>query len=148
MFRCFSLTLICSARRLLSETTSCSNAATIFAPSSPTSGEITVTGTVVCGSGENEVLYDVGTLDANGNFVVTFLSAFSQTVTVSVGLPSAFQLLFVLAKPEQTLTAIRSQIFINALDSGGNVRPYVLLKCLLNYCLVMFQRWFIFVCLI
>jgi len=86
----------------------------------------------VCRSGENEVFYDVGTLDANGNFVVTVLSTFSQIVTVSVGLPSAFQLVFLLAKSEQTLTETRSQIFIDALDSGGNVRLCVFITCMLK----------------
>lgn len=123
--------MFCSARRLFSETTSCSEAATIFG-TSPASGEIIINGTRVCRSGENEVFYDVGTLDANGNFVATVLSAFSQIVTVSVGLPSAFQLVFLLAKSEQTLTETRSQIFIDALDSGGNVRLCVFIKCMLK----------------
>ena len=40
-----------------------------FGPSSP--GEITVNGSVVCGAGENELVYDIGALDINGNFIAS-----------------------------------------------------------------------------
>ena len=101
--------------------------------SNASSGEITVTGNRVCGLGDNDVIYDIGSLDPNGNFIPAVLNAYSQIVTVQAGPPSCFQLAVSSSQLEQTLSAVRSSIFVQVMDAGRNV-------CLNALVLIFFAR--------
>jgi hypothetical protein len=91
-----------------------------FGPSSP--GEIFVNGSVVCGVGDNEVIYDIGTVDANGNFIASGLNVFSQIITVLSGAPTCFQMTNDQNRPESTFSAIQSSLLLQLMDDGRNVR--------------------------
>ena len=93
-----------------------------FGPSSP--GEIIVNGTVVCGAGDNEIVYDIGTLDANGIFIASELSVFSQIISVLPGAPSCFQILNDEDRVESTFHAIQSSLLLQVMDDGRNVRSF------------------------
>jgi hypothetical protein len=93
----------------------------VYDASNSSSGEITVTGSTVCGVGDNEVVYDIGSINANGNFIPAVLNAYSQVVTVQAGQPSCFQLAITSSQTERTLSVIRSSIFVQLMDSGRNV---------------------------
>ena len=92
-----------------------------YEASNSSSGEITVTGSRVCGLGDNDVIYDIGSLDSDGNFVPAVLNAYSQTITVQAGPPSCFQLVVGKNQLEQTFSAVRSSIFVQLMDAGRNV---------------------------
>ena len=79
-------------------------------------------GSRVCGLGDNDVIYDIGSLDSNGNFIPAVLNAYSQIVTVEVGPASCFQLAVTNRVTEQTFSAVRSQMFVQVMDAGRNVR--------------------------
>ena len=116
--------LVCRSRHLLeesSEACSSGDAVSLFSASNSSSGEITVAGSTVCGVGDNDVIYDIGTVDSNGNFIPSVLNAHSEVVTVQAGPPSCFQLVVATNRLEQTLSAIRSSIFVQLMDSGRNV---------------------------
>ena len=90
-----------------------------FGPSSP--GEITVNGSVVCSAGENELVYDIGTLDTNGNFIASSLKVFSQIITVLSGAPSCFQMVMDRDRLEMTFSVIQSSLMLQLMDDGRNV---------------------------
>jgi hypothetical protein len=121
-----ALMLMCRLRRLLedvseqSDQTCPGGGVSFFGPSSP--GEITVNGTLVCGAGDNEVVYDIGTLDASGHFIVSELSVFSQVITVLPGAPSCFQIVSDYSRKELTFHAILSSLLLQIMDDGRNVR--------------------------
>lgn len=94
-----------------------------FGPSSP--GEITVNGSVVCGAGENELVYDIGALDMNGNFIASSLNVFSQTINVLSGAPSCFQMLKDKDRQEITFSAIQSSLILQLMDDGRNVSSFI-----------------------
>ena len=124
-----ALTLMCRLRRLLedvseqSDQTCPGGGVSFFGPSSP--GEITVNGTLVCGAGDNEVVYDIGTLDASGNFIASELSVFSQVIRVLPGAPSCFQIVNDYNRAELTFHAILSSLLLQIMDDGRNVRSLV-----------------------
>ena len=124
----FQVTCVCSSRRLLEDvqqsSQECSGSGdmiSFYDASNTSSGEITVTGNKVCGLGDNDVIYDIGSLDSNGNFIPAVLNAYSQIVTVQAGPPSCFQLAVAISQLEQTLSAVRSSIFVQVMDAGRNV---------------------------
>ena len=132
--RRYVITPFCRSRRLLQESSdSCSSGDTesIFSASNSSSGEVTIAGSTICGVGENEVIYDIGFVDSNGNFIPSVLNAHSQVVTVQAGPPSCFQLVAATTRPEQTLSLIRSSIFVQLMDAGRNVcfAPHVYCFC-------------------
>jgi len=94
-----------------------------FGPSSP--GEITVNGSVVCGAGENELVYDIGALDINGNFIASSLNVFSQIINVLSGAPSCFQMLKDKDRQEMTFSAIQSSLILQLMDDGRNVSSFI-----------------------
>ena len=120
------LTMLCRVRRLLEDVSEQSDQScpgggvSFFGPSSP--GEITVNGTVVCGAGDNEIVYDIGTLDANGIFIASELSVFSQIISVLPGAPSCFQFVNDEDRVESTFHAIQSSLLLQVMDDGRNVR--------------------------
>ena len=93
----------------------------MYSASNSSSGEITVSGSAVCGAGDNEVIYDIGSLDPSGNFVPAVLNAYSIVITVQAGAPKCFQLAVASKLPERTLTAVRSTIYVQVMDAGRNV---------------------------
>ncbi len=105
-----------------SDACSLGDTVSLFSASNSSSGEITVAGSTVCGVGDNEVIYDIGFIDSNGDFIPSVLNAHSEVVTVQYGPPSCFQLVVAASQPEQTLSAIRSSIVVQLMDSGRNVR--------------------------
>jgi len=124
----FQVKCVCSSRRLLEDvqqsSQECSGSGdmiSFYDASNASSGEITVTGNKVCGLGDNDVIYDIGSLDSNGNFIPAVLNAYSQIVTVQAGPPSCFQLAVASSQLEQTLSAVRSSIFVQVMDAGRNV---------------------------
>ena len=122
----------CRSRHLLEESSdACSSGDTtsLFSASNSSSGEVTVAGSTVCGVGDNEVIYDIGTVDSNGNFIPSVLNAHSEVVTVQAGPPSCFQLVVATSRLEQTLSAIRSSIFVQLMDSGRNVSIDAFVYC-------------------
>lgn len=120
------LTMLCRVRRLLEDVSEQSDQScpgggvSFFGPSSP--GEITVNGTVVCEAGDNEIVYDIGTLDANGIFIASELSVFSQIISVLPGAPSCFQILNDEDRAESTFHAIQSSLLLQVMDDSRNVR--------------------------
>jgi len=122
----------CRSRHLLEESSdACSSGDTVslFSASNSSSGEVTVAGSTVCGVGDNEVIYDIGSVDSNGNFIPSVLNAHSEVVTVQAGPPSCFQLVVATSRLEQTLSAIRSSIFAQLMDSGRNVSIDAFVYC-------------------
>ena len=123
-----ALTMLCRVRRLLedaseqSDQTCPGGGVSFFGPSSP--GEIIVNGTVVCGAGDNEIVYDIGTLDATGFFIASELSVFSQIIRVLPGVPSCFQILNDEDRAESTFHAIQSSLLLQVMDDGRNVRSF------------------------
>ncbi len=116
------LFLICSSRRLLEQSPETCSARDGFSlHSASNSSEIIIQGSTVCGAGDTEVIYDIGLLDNNGNFIPAVLNAHSQTITVQLGPPSRFQLVATSSQPERTLSSIRSSIFVQLTDAGQNV---------------------------
>jgi len=122
------VTCVCSSRRLLEDVQQSSQACSgsgdmisFYDAKNASSGEITVTGSRVCGLGDNDVIYDIGSLDSNGNFIPAVLNAYTQIVTVQAGPPSCFQLAVASSQQEQTLSAVRSSIFVQVMDAGRNV---------------------------
>ena len=118
------ISVLCSSRRLLEDATSCSGfggSVSFYEASNSSSGEITVAGSRVCGVGDSVVIYDIGSLDSSGNFVPSVLNAYSQIVSVQAGPASCFQLAVAGSQPEQTLSAVRSSIFVQVMDAGRNV---------------------------
>jgi hypothetical protein len=114
--------LICSSRRLLAQSPeTCSAGDTFSLYSASNSSEIIIQGSTVCSAGDNEVIYDIGHIDNNGNFIPAVLNAHSQTITVELGPPSRFQLVAASSQPERTLSSIRSSIFVQLMDAGQNV---------------------------
>jgi len=75
----------------------------------------------VCGLGDNDVIYDIGSLDSSGNFIPAVLNAYSQIVTVEAGPASCFQLAVTNRVTEQTFSAVRSHMFVQVMDAGRNV---------------------------
>jgi hypothetical protein len=94
-----------------------------------------VAGSRVCGSGDNDVIYDIGSLDSNGNFIPAVLNAYSQIVTVEVGPASCFQLAVTNRVTEQTFSAVRSHMFVQVMDAGRNVR--LLAQCYCCKCVIV-----------
>jgi len=126
----YALTMLFRLRRLLqdvvseqSDQTCPGGGVSYFGPSSP--GEITVNGSVICGAGDNEVVYDIGTLDANGKFIASTLSAFSQIITVLSGAPCCFQIVKDQDRKELTFTAVQSSLILQLMDDGRNVRSSI-----------------------
>lgn len=121
----FTVTLLVRrSRNLLQELSdACSSGDTVslFSASNSSSGEIAVAGNTVCGVGDNEVIFDIGSVDSNGNFVPSVLNAHSEVISVQEGPPSCYQLVVVTSRLEQTLSAIQSSIFVQLMDWGRNV---------------------------
>jgi hypothetical protein len=108
---------------LLQESTdACStgDSVALFTASS-SSSEVVVGGNTICSAGENEVVYDIGVVDPNGNFIPSVLNAHSQIITVQEGPPSCFQFVVANNRLERTLSAIRSSMYVQLMDSGRNV---------------------------
>ena len=124
----FELICVRSARRLLENTQQLPDTCvddgrvSLYGASNVSVGEITVMGTTVCGVGDTEVIYDIGKLDASGNFVPTVLSAYSQIIAVVAGPASCFQLAVASNQIEKTFSVIRSAIMVQVMDAGRNVR--------------------------
>lgn len=94
----------------------------LFAASNSSTGEITVSGTSICGIGDHVAVYDIGSLDSNGDFSPSVLSVFSQLVTIVHGPPSCFQFVSTSNLLERTLAMIQSGIVVQLMDAGRNVR--------------------------
>jgi len=124
----FELICVRSSRRLLEsaqqlpDTCVDDGRVSLYGASNLSVGEITVMGTTVCGVGDTEVIYDIGKLDASGNFVPTVLSAYSQIISVVAGPASCFQLAVASNEIEKTFSVIRSAIMVQVMDAGRNVR--------------------------
>ena len=124
----FELICVRSARRLLENTQQLPDTCvdngrvSVYGASNVSAVEITVMGTVVCGVGEKEIIYDIGNLDSGGNFVPTVLSAYSQIIAVVAGPASCFQLAVASNQIEKTFSVIRSAIMVQVMDAGRNVR--------------------------
>ena len=86
-----------------------------------TQSVVTVDSVTVCASGENIIIYDIGTLDSNGLFTVTVPMAYSTQVFVQTGPIAAFRLVLQETQPERTYTKLRSDIAVEFFDAGRNV---------------------------
>jgi hypothetical protein len=86
-----------------------------------TQSVVTVDSVTVCASGENIIIYDIGTLDSNGLFTVTVPMAYSTQVFVQTGPIAAFRVVLQEARPERTYTKLRSNIAVEFFDAGRNV---------------------------
>ncbi len=84
-------------------------------------GFIVLQNITVCAAGQNEVIYDIGNLDANGVFVPTSLAVFSVEMTVLTGPPVVFRLISRNASVQQTYSKISSAVGIALQDQGRNV---------------------------
>ena len=127
--------MVYRSRRLLenipgTDTCSSGDVVSLHEASDASSGEITIAGKSVCGVGESEVIYDIGSLDSSGEFIPSVLSAHSQVVTVQAGPPSCFQFVIARSQPEKALYALRSTIYVQVMDAGRNVcYTMLLLPC-------------------
>jgi hypothetical protein len=86
------------------------------------SSTITIDNVTVCASGENMVVYDIGTIDAQGEFSVIVPNAYSAQIFVQTGPAACFRLVLLNSRLERTYTKIESHIFVELFDLGRNVR--------------------------
>ncbi len=88
-------------------------------------GEITVSGAVVCAAGTSTLMFDIGYISTDGSFVFAALSAMSVSVVVLPGKSAAIQLLSANVTKEVSFAPISTLVYVNFLDNGRNVRPIV-----------------------
>ena len=98
---------------------------------------VTVDSVTVCASGENIIIYDIGTVDADGLFTVTVPMAYSTQVFVQTGPIAAFRLVLQETQPERTYTKLRSDIAVEFFDAGRNVSQLFLMMHFLDDCEIL-----------
>jgi len=99
----------------------CSRALVFDFPVQAGSSTVSAGANVICTAGENDVVYDIGTYDNYGVFLINFASVYSMVVIVQAGSPSCFQLVVANSHMEQTLSVVRSSVFVQVMDNGRNV---------------------------
>lgn len=67
------------------------------------------------------IVYDIGTIDAQGAFSIIVSSAYSAQIFVETGPVACFRLVLLNARLERTYTKIKSDIFAELFDLGRNV---------------------------
>jgi hypothetical protein len=99
----------------------CSGGGNYYVNAASQSGAITIDNVTVCASGENLIVYDIGTVDAQGVFTFVVLNAYSTQISVQAGPAASFRLILQNARLERTYTQIVSDIVIELFDLGRNV---------------------------
>ncbi len=82
---------------------------------------IIIENVTVCASGENVILYDIGTMDLQGVFSVLVSSAYSTQIFVQTGPVACFRLVMQYTRLERSYTRIISDIVVELFDLGRNV---------------------------
>ncbi len=95
------------------------------------SNVITIDNVTVCASGENLIVYDIGTMDSQGLFSVLISSAYSTEIYVETGQAACFRLVMKYARLERSYTRIVSDIVVELFDLGRNVS---LFSFILQHC--------------
>ena len=85
-------------------------------------GEVTISGAVVCAAGTSTLVFDLGYIGADGSFVSTAPSAMSVSVVVLPGKSAAIQLLSANATKELSFAPLSTLVYVSFLDDGRNVR--------------------------
>lgn len=93
-------------------------------------GEVVISGAVVCAAGTSTLVFDLGYIGTDGSFVSTALSAMSVSVVVLPGKSASIQLLSANATKELSFAPLSTLIYVRFLDNGRNVRFSVC--CYLN----------------
>ena len=101
---------------------SCPGGGDQFVNAASDSSTITIENVTVCASGENIIVYDIGTVDEQGSFSILVPNAYSAQFVVQTGPAACFRLVMQSARLERTYTKIESDIFVELLDLGRNVR--------------------------
>jgi hypothetical protein len=101
---------------------SCPGGGDQFANAASDSSTITIENVTVCASGESIIVYDIGTVDEHGSFSILVPNAYSAQFFVQTGPVACFRLVMQSARLERTYTKIESDIFVELLDLGRNVR--------------------------
>ena len=99
----------------------CTGGGDYYVNAASQSSAITIENVTVCASGENLVVYDIGTADAQGVFTVLVLNAYSTQISVQAGPAASFRLKLQNARLERTYTQIVSDIVTELYDLGRNV---------------------------
>ena len=105
------------------------------------SNVITIDNVTVCASGENLIVYDIGTMDSQGFFSVLVSSAYSTQIYVETGQAACFRLVMQYTRLERSYTRIVSDIVVELFDLGRNVSYFsFILQCciLLQFCLYFY----------
>jgi hypothetical protein len=84
-------------------------------------GFIVLQNITVCAAGQNEVIYDIGSLDENGVFVPSTLAVYSVDMTVLSGAAVVFRLILRNATMQHTYSRISSAVGVSLQDQGRNV---------------------------
>ena len=86
-----------------------------------TSGGVLLPNVTVCAAGQNEVIYDIGFLDANGIFVASVVGVFSADITVVPGSAVVLRLVLRNSTVQRTYSQISSVVGVVLQDQGRNV---------------------------
>ena len=86
-----------------------------------TSGGVLLPNVTVCAAGQNEVIYDIGFLDANGLFVASAVGVFSADITVVPGSAVVLRLVLRNSTVQRTYSQISSVVGVVLQDQGRNV---------------------------
>ena len=134
----FSLTLRSYSRLLLSvdNAPSCPGGGDQYVNSVSQSNVITIDNVTVCASGENLIVYDIGTMDSQGVFSVLVSSAYSTQISVQTGQATCFRLVMQYARLERSYTRIVSDIIVQLFDLGRNV-SFVLCRLVAVLCVFL-----------
>jgi hypothetical protein len=100
------------------------------------SNVITIDNVTVCASGENLIVYDIGTMDSQGVFSVLVSSAYSTQISVQTGQAACFRLVMQYARLERSYTRIVSDIIVQLFDLGRNV-SFVLCRLVAVLCVFL-----------
>ncbi len=83
-------------------------------------GFILLQNVTVCAAGQNELIYDIGTMDGLGNFVPLVLKVYSADMIVVVGPAAVFRLILHNSTMQYTYTKIFA-VGVLLQDQGRNV---------------------------
>jgi hypothetical protein len=126
-----------------------------YSESCPGGGDRIVNGTVqssegfialqnitVCTAGQNEVIYDIGTLNDIGEFVPSALAVYSVEMTVLTGSAVVFRLILRNATTQHTYSRISSAVGVILQDQGRNVISSLSFVLTTNYAIDCFDPFF------
>lgn len=100
----------------------CAGGSDLYVKAAALSNVVTVDRVTVCASGDNIIIYDIGIVDAQGNFALVAPGVYSTQVFVTPGPVACFRLLLQLARLERSYNKISSDVVVEFFDLGRNVR--------------------------